>query len=116
MRYFLALLAAVMLAMGPGALPAIAQGAEIADAKVEAFSEAFLRANEVAAQWQPRVEGAGTAEEQARLAEQASGEIAAAIEATDEMSLDEYEEIIVAMRADPNLAERSDQAIRARLR
>jgi Domain of unknown function (DUF4168) len=92
-----------------------APAADVSDQQVDAFTEAFLRATQVVQEWQPKVEGAEDADQQAELAQQASDEIAKAIEAEGDITINEYEGIILAMREDPQLARKVDDALRAKV-
>lgn len=122
MIYRLSVAAALLgLAVGPLALPnpalaqasppAAAPATQVPESKVEAFSRAFLRANEVVERWEPQVEAAPEAQ-QGQLVEQANGEIAAAIEEGGEISVQEYQQIVMALQSDPALADRVENRIR----
>lgn len=94
--------------------PARAQ-TEITDAQLESFVDAAIVVNDLIEEWQPRIMAAETDEQAAQLREQANVELAQAIEATEGMTLQEYQQIGQAAQADPELSERIHDIYEARL-
>lgn len=75
-------------------------------AKLESFVTAALAVNRLVDQWTPRIQSAQDDTEAANLREQANGELVAAIEQTDGISVEEYREISQAAQTDPGLMDR----------
>jgi hypothetical protein len=75
-------------------------------AKLESFVTAALEVNRLVEQWTPRIQGAKSETEATQLREQANRELVAAIEQSDGMSLEEYEQISHAAQSDPQLMDR----------
>ncbi len=84
------------------------------DAKLQSFVTAALSVNELIQQWTPRIQGAQSEAEAADLRTQANGELVAAIEKTDGMTVDEYREISLAAQNDPTLMARIEQIFKGR--
>jgi hypothetical protein len=99
------------------AVPAIgAANAQTAydDAKLQSFVTAALSVSELVQQWTPRIQGAQSEAEAADLRTQANGELVAAIEQTEGMTVDEYREISLAAQNDPALMTRIEQIFKDR--
>jgi hypothetical protein len=75
-------------------------------AKLESFVTAALKVNDLIEQWTPRIQGAQDETEAAALRDQANGELVAAIESADGITVDEYRQISQAAQADPQLMAR----------
>lgn len=88
---------------------------EVTEDKLRAFASATLALEEVAARHRAEIAAAETADEEARLEREAERERIATVEATPGITLDEYNAISTAARADPDLAEVVDAAILAEL-
>lgn len=73
------------------------------EAKLESFVTAALAVNQLVEQWAPRIQNAQSEAEAADLREQANGELVAAIEQTDGITIDEYRAISQAAQNDPAL-------------
>lgn len=118
MKQFLSRPAAILVAavcLGLVALgPARAQ-TEYSEAQLESFVDAAVVVNDLIQAWRPRIEAADSEQEAAQLREQANQELAQAIEATEGMSLEEYQMIGQAAQADPELSERINDIYQARL-
>jgi hypothetical protein len=110
MRFLgLAFLRALFLATGltAGALsPAMAQEAQISDAKLQSFVVAAMKVGELIDQWTPRIEAAKTAEERAQLKGTANGELVQAIQSTGDLTVQEYQQIGQRAEGDQALQER----------
>jgi hypothetical protein len=76
------------------------------EAKLESFVSAAVMVNQLVEQWTPRIQGAQDETEAAQLRDQANGELVAAIESADGISVEEYREISQAAQADPQLMAR----------
>ena len=88
--------------------PASAEG-HLSDAKLQAFVAAAVSASKVIEHWTPRIDSAESQEAIEELLAQANTELAAAIEGTDGITLEEYREIAQAAQADPGLSARIEQ-------
>jgi predicted secreted protein len=98
----LALVATLALASGG---PTQAQD-QFEQVKLESFVTAAITVNELIEQWTPRINGAQNEAEAAELRDEANAELAAAIEQTNGITVEEYREISQAVRGDPQLAAR----------
>ena len=78
-------------------------------AKLESFVTAALAVNKLVEQWTPRIQGAQNETEAAQLREQANGELMAAIQQSNGISVDEYRQISQAAQSDPTLMDRISQ-------
>jgi Domain of unknown function (DUF4168) len=78
-------------------------------AKLESFVTAALAVNQLVQQWTPRIQGAQNETEAAQLREQANGELVAAIQHSNGISVDEYRQISEAAQGDPALMTRITQ-------
>ena len=88
------------------AAPATAAESEYSDDKLRAFVAAAVMIGDMSSEWREKIEAAPSEEEANQLREQAGQELAAAIDAADDITLEEYNDISVAARADPELATR----------
>lgn len=76
--------------------------AELSDSKIEAFVVAAVAVEQVRQSYRQEFEETGE-EDRAKLAEQANDEMVSAIEATPDITLEEYVEINRARQQDPEL-------------
>lgn len=83
-----------------------ASAATIDDAKLQSFAVAFLQVNEIARQYQPQLESAATEEDRQKIQQEAGQKMVEAVEASEGITVDEYNQIIQAAQADPELAQR----------
>lgn len=88
------------------ATPVTAAEQQYSDDKLRAFVAAAVMIGDMSSEWREKIEAAPSEEEANQLREQAGQELAAAIDAADDITLEEYNEISVAARADPELATR----------
>jgi hypothetical protein len=104
-------LSAAVLALALAASgPAWAQTqTEFTDQQLESFVVAALAVEELIRQWNPRIQGAESAEQAAQLREQASTELVDTINRTEGITLEEYQEIGEAAQGDPDLAARINE-------
>lgn len=79
------------------------------DAKLQSFASAVLAVNAIVEQWRPQIQAAASESDKQQMAEQANQEMRAAVEGTDGMTVEEYQEIAQAAQADPQLMARLDQ-------
>ena len=87
--------------------PATAQTAEkFSNEKLTAFAEAASQVDALIRQWRPRINGAATKEQAAKLRGDANAAFVSAIEKTKGITVDEYQRINKAARANPDLAAR----------
>jgi hypothetical protein len=116
MRGFgLAFLRALILAgfMAGAFSPAMAQEAQISDAKLQSFVFAAMKVSELIDQWTPRIEAGKTAEERAQLKGTANGEMVQAIESTGDLTVQEYQQIGQRAEGDKALQERIMKIVQA---
>ena len=119
-----AVLAAGLLASPAMAVSAVAQEAQPApqatpapaapvdDAKLKSFALAYLEVNKVAETYRPRLEAAKNQEEQQQIQQEATQGMAQAVEASDGITVEEYNQIVGAAQADPELAQRINTHLR----
>lgn len=101
-RFFAALSLALALALAP--LASANAQAEFGQAKLESFVTAAIAVNDLIEQWGPRIEQAENEQEAAQLREQANDEMVSAINQTEGISVQEYQNIVQAARNDPELS------------
>ena len=85
--------------------PAAAPAADVDDTKLKSFAVAFLEVAKVNQVYQPQIEAAKP-EDQQRLQQEAGQKMIEAVNASDDITVDEYNEIIQAAQTDPDLAQR----------
>jgi hypothetical protein len=112
-RLPIAMLAAAGLAFGgalagPVATPAAqAQGAgSLSDDKLRSFATAAVKLTEIRSEYQSQMGSAQSDEERAQLQQQTNQRMAQAVQNTDGISIQEYNQIASASRNDENLAEK----------
>lgn len=76
------------------------------DAKLKSFAVAFIEVTRVTQSYQPQIESAGTEADQQRLREEAGEKMVEAVNEAEGITLDEYNTIIQAAQANPELAQR----------
>lgn len=103
-RLAAALALAVAIVLTAGA-PVRAE-AEYSDAKLKSFVVAALEVNRLVDQWEPKIRSAKDQQQAAQMTEQANAELVAAVERTDGITLDEYNEIATAVQRDEALSKR----------
>lgn len=79
---------------------------DLGEDKLKSFATAFLQVNKVTQQYQPQIAAAGTPEDQQRLRQEAGEKMVEAVNASEGISVDEYNSIIQAAQANPELAQR----------
>jgi hypothetical protein len=111
-RLPIAMLAAAGLAFGgalagPVATPAAqAQDANsFNDEQLRSFAEAAVKLTEIRSEYQSQMGNAQSDEERAQLQQQTNQRMAQAVQNTDGISIEEYNQIASASRTDENLAE-----------
>jgi hypothetical protein len=102
------LLAVLVLA---GAPASIAQEA-FTDAKVQSFASAAVAVNAIFERWRPQIEAASSEADRQQMAQKAQGEMRAAVEGTEGLSVEEYQAIAQAAQGDPQLMARIDKAFK----
>ncbi len=84
----------------------------VTDEKLQSFAVAFLEVENLKQQYTQQLQEAGDdAERQQQLQNEAGEKILQAVEETDGISVDEYNQIIQSAQADPDLAQRLTDAI-----
>lgn len=105
--------AAVPAVAGPPAGVQLAQAQQFSDEKIEAFAVAALEVSKIRKSYVGQIQQAETEEQRKQLAEQATGEMVAAVEASPGITTDEYNAIIQAARTDQALAQRINEQIKS---
>jgi GTP1/Obg family GTP-binding protein len=89
--------------------PAWAQAQpEFSKQQLESFVVAALAVDELIREWNPRIQAAQDDAQAAQLREQANGQLVEAIARTDGITLEQYQQILQAAKADPDLKARID--------
>ncbi|WP_099868204.1 DUF4168 domain-containing protein [Pararhizobium haloflavum] len=78
---------------------------DFSDEQLRSFAVAFLEVDQINKQYTPRLQEAGTPEEQQAIQEEASQEMVSAVESSEGISVQEYTSIMQAAQADPALAQ-----------
>jgi hypothetical protein len=105
-RLGLSIVLAAMLAAGGGAQLAAQEA--YSDAKLESFVVAALAVNALIEHWGPQVEAAESDQQAEALARQAGEEMRTAVENTDGITVEDYQQIVDAAQSDPDLKGRID--------
>jgi len=90
--------------------PAI-EAPAVTEEKLQSFAVAFVEVEKIKQQYTQRLQEAASETEQQQIQNEAGERMLQAVEATDGISLDEYNQIIQSAQADPNLAQRVTDAI-----
>ncbi|WP_127142452.1 DUF4168 domain-containing protein [Pelagibacterium montanilacus] len=86
----------------PEAMPEMsAPTTDFSDAQIESFAVAFVEVNEIGMSFEQEAQAAQSDEELMNLQVQAQEEMAAAVESTDGISVDDYNMILTAAQSDP---------------
>jgi hypothetical protein len=99
-----ALAAALALGVSGAALAQTAP--EFPQEKLEAFAEAALSIQEIRTEASTQLQQAETPDEQRALMDDANARMTAEVEDNPAITIDEYNEIVVAAQQDPELADR----------
>jgi TolA-binding protein len=102
---------AVVMATAAALAMPIAASADtetFSDSQLQSFAVAVAAINEIALKWQPQVRAAESEDQAATMLEQADTEMRQAIENTEGIGLDEYQQIMEAAQADPELKSEID--------
>jgi hypothetical protein len=94
--------------------PLYAQAPAFSDAKIDAFVTAALKVEQLAKKWAPQISNAATPEQAEQLRQQANAELAAAVNQTEGISVQEYMNIGKTAQGDPQLASRIEKVFVAR--
>ncbi len=112
-RLPIAVLAAAGLAFGgalagPMTTPAAQaqQAGDFSDNKLQSFAEAAVKLTNIRTEYQSQMQSMETDQERQQLQQQTNQRMAQAVEETDGISIEEYNEIAQASRADEQLAEK----------
>ena len=79
---------------------------QFSDAQLDSFVEAASEVEQLVAEWSPKIEAAQDEQAAEELRAQANEQLASAIEGTEGISMDEYQQIAQAARSDQQLAQR----------
>lgn len=110
-RFFAAFGLALALALAP--LASADAQAEFEQGKLESFVTAAIAVNDLIERWGPRIEQAESDQEAAQMRQQANDEMVAAINQTEGISVQEYQNIVQAARNDPELSGQLQQMFEA---
>ena len=99
------LFAALLLTTGRATIAA----EDYSDAKLQSFASAVIAVNAVVEQWRSQIQSAPDEAEKQQMAEQANQEMRAAVDGTEGITVEEYQEIAQAAQADAALMARIDQ-------
>ncbi len=91
------------------ALPAMAQ--DTSDAKLEAVASSYLDVMDIQQEYGPKIEAAETAEEARAVQQEASEKIVQAIEDRENVTVDEYNQIMSEIQENEQLRDRLIAAI-----
>ena len=94
------------------AAPAI-EAPAVSDDKLNSFAVAFLEVEKIKQEYTQRLQQASSETEQQQIQNEAGEKMLQAVETTDGISVDEYNQIIQSAQADPDLAQRLSNAIGA---
>ena len=83
-----------------------AQAPSVDDAKLKSFAVAVLEVAKLNQTYQPQIQAAPNADDQQRLQQEAGQKMIEAVNATEDITVDEYNQIIEAAQTDPELAQR----------
>ena len=83
----------------------------VSDEKLQSFAVAFAEVEKIKQEYSQRLQAAGSETEQQQLQTEAGQKMLQAVENTEGMSVDEYNQIIESAQADPSLAERLTKII-----
>lgn len=78
----------------------------LSDEKLQSFAVAFAEVNKVAEEYSQKVQEVDTEAEQQGLEMEAGQKMVEAVQNTDGISVDEYNEVLQAVQTDPDLAAR----------
>jgi len=106
-----AVLGGFALLAASAAIPAAAQDVSYDDAKIEAFVTAQLTVAEIRSTYVQQLEAAATEEERLEITQEANQEMATAVNETPGITVEEYNAIVDAAAADPELADRLNQEL-----
>jgi hypothetical protein len=81
------------------------------DSKLESFAVAFIEVTKVTQSYKPQIDAASTPEDQQRLQQEAGKRMVEAVNESDGITVDEYNQIIQAAQTDPELAQRINSHI-----
>ena len=85
--------------------------ADVSDEKLQSFAVAFAEVEKIKQEYSQRLQAAGSETEQQQIQTEAGQKMLQAVESTEGMSVDEYNQIIESAQADPSLAERLTKII-----
>jgi len=113
--WLLALVLFFAFLMLPQAASGRVQAPEVSDAKLESVAKAYIEVVAIQEEYRPRIEAAQSPEEAQQLQQEANQEMVEAIEAQDNVTLDEYNTIIQAAQMDEELGARLSAHIQREL-
>jgi len=96
----------------PSAETPSAPSPSLTDEKLQSFVTAFTEVERIKQDYSQRLEKVGSEAEQQQLRQEAGEKMLQAVETTEGISVDEYNEIIRLAQADPKVAQKLTDAIR----
>jgi hypothetical protein len=95
----------------PGLEAPAAQTPAVDDQKLQSFTVAFVEVEKIKQEYTERLQSAATTEEEEQIRNEAGERMLQAVESTDGISVDEYNEIVQSAQADPEFAQRLSEVI-----
>ena len=89
------------------------QKSEFSDQQLESFVVAALAVDKLIREWNPRIQAAEDMAQAAQLREQANGDLVEVIARTDGITVEQYQQILQAAKADSDLKARIDAIYQA---
>lgn len=118
-RLPIAMLAAAGLAFGgaiagPVVMPAAQaqEAGDFSDDKLQSFAEAAIKLSQIRSEYQAEMGSMESDQERQQLQQQTNQRMAQAVEETDGINIEEYNEIATASQADEELAEKVNEYIK----
>lgn len=88
---------------------------DFSEAQIEAFAVAFVEVNEIGMSYEQQAQSASSDEELMNLQLQAQEEMAAVVESTEGISIDEYNMILTTAQSDPEFGQQVQAEVDALL-
>lgn len=89
------------------------QAIEFSEAQLDAFASAYVRVNEIGMSYESQLEGSETDEELMAMQAEAQQEMMTVVEGTDGLTVDTYNNILVAAQNDPALGAQIQERVDA---
>lgn len=93
----------VVAAVTVVALGANAHADDYTESKLKSYAMAWVSINDLAEKWKPKIEAAESKDQANQMFQQFDAEVGQAIESTDGINVDEFQNIMAASKEDPAL-------------